>query len=138
MSRPLIQIPSSEENVTKEATAEATAETEADATVEASTAAEANTAVETAVETSTAAAQGAAEPADETTGGTEASEDKAIEDTTDVKCNGASMSIVSESNKIGIKFNTVEDYGPLDQRAGNFTRLQSILRSRKKSTTKDK
>ena len=132
MSRPLIQIPSSEENVTKEATAEATAETEADATVEASTA------VETAVEASTAAAQGAAEPADETTCDTKASEDKAIEDTTDVKCNGASMSIVSESNKIGIKFNTVEDYGPLDQRAGNFTRLQSILRSRKKSTTKDK
>ena len=132
MSRPLIQIPSSEENVTKEATAEATVETEADATVEA------NTAVETAVEASTAAAQGAAEPADETTGDTGASEDKAIEDTTDVKCNGASMSIVSESNKIGIKFNTVEDYGPLDQRAGNFTRLQSILRSRKKSTTKDK
>lgn len=43
-------------------------------------------------------------------------------------------SIVSETNKIGIKFNTTDDYGPLDQRAGNFTKLQCILRSRKRST----
>ena len=36
-------------------------------------------------------------------------------------------SIVSETNKIGIKFDQVEDYGPLDQKAGNFTKLQAIL-----------
>jgi len=72
----------------------------------------------------------------------EAESSEATTDTTEhteeAGCNGANMSIVSETNKIGIKFDTVEDYGPLDQRAGNFTRLQSILRSRKKSTTKDK
>ena len=45
-------------------------------------------------------------------------------------------SIVSESNKIGIKFDQTEDYGPLDKRAGNFTKLQCILRSRKKSVSK--
>ena len=44
-------------------------------------------------------------------------------------------SIVSETNKIGIKFNQVEDYGPLDERAGNFTKLQGILRNKRKSGT---
>ncbi|XP_063677089.1 zinc finger CCHC domain-containing protein 8-like [Bolinopsis microptera] len=42
-------------------------------------------------------------------------------------------SIVSETNKIGIKFDQIDDFGPLDERAGNFTKLQCILRSRKKS-----
>jgi hypothetical protein len=42
-------------------------------------------------------------------------------------------SIVSETNKIGIKFDQTDDFGPLDERAGNFTKLQCILRSRKKS-----
>lgn len=45
-------------------------------------------------------------------------------------------SVVSETNKIGIKFDQTEDYGPLDERAGNFTKLQCILRSRKKPVSK--
>ena len=47
-------------------------------------------------------------------------------------------SIVSETNKIGIKFDQADDFGPLDERAGNFTKLQCILRSRKKSVTPSK
>ena len=42
-------------------------------------------------------------------------------------------SIVSETNAIGIKFDQTEDYGPLDKRAGNFSKLQCILRSRARS-----